>query len=155
MNSFVSAGDVFEKLLGDINYKDTELYPFKCRVGVIKYRPPRHKFFEYIINLGAGHIEPILYHKKFKPSSVLTFVFPERHMSVHEQRSFMFQLVKHPQVKKIKQIDILTSSPLLVGDFRAEMIRIIEWPDVDNGVLIPFVDGPEAAFNKNTARDVF
>ena len=105
--------------------------------------------------MGVGYIESALYHKKFDPPPVLTFVFPERYMSVHEQRSFMYQLSKHPEVDKIKQVDILTSSPLLIGEFLAQMIRIIEWPDVDNDKLIPFITGPDAALNKNTAKDVF
>lgn len=153
MNNFVSMNEPFEEMLGDIKYdpKERDLYPFLARVGVCKYRPPRHPFFEYLINLGVGHIEDVLNHTG-KLSGVLTFVFPERHMSVHEQRSFMYQLTRHPTLDKITQIDIITSSPLLVGDFYGEMIRILTWEDDKD--YAPFAAGPDAAMNQATKDDV-
>lgn len=137
---FSSIADLFDDMLGDINYKvDTmNLYPFKCRVGVIKYRPPRHTFFEYIINMGANDIQPILYHEEFGMPSQLTFVFPEAHMSVHEERSFMYQLSRHPQVGELQQMDLITKSPMMVGDFKADMIRVLTWPEDEKHVL-PFL----------------
>jgi len=133
--TMVRMGDIFEECLGDINYQSDEddvcYYPFKCRVGVVKYRPPRHHFFEYIFQMGKPFIEPILYHEKFNMPEVLTFVFPERFMSVHEERSFTYELARHPQVGELKQLDIFTKSPMLVGSFRAEMIRVLTWPDDD------------------------
>jgi len=153
MNNFVSMNEPFEEMLGDIKYdpKERSLYPFLARVGVCKYRPPRHSFFEYLINLGVGHIEDVLNHTG-DLSGVLTFVFPERHLSVHEQRSFMYQLNRHPTVDKISQLDIITSSPMLVGDFYAEMIRILEWEDDKD--YAPFASGPDAAMNQATKDDV-
>jgi len=153
MNNFISAGKPFEEMLGDIKYDPMErgLYPFLARVGVCKYRPPRHPYFEYLINLGSGYIEKILYGTG-KLSGILTFVFPERFMSVHEQRSFMFQLCKHPTIDKVKQVDIITSCPLLVSDFYAEMIRILTWED--DKEFAPFKVGPDAAMNENTKDDV-
>ena len=137
--TFSSIGDMFDDMLGDINYKVDEmnLYPFKCRVGVIKYRPPRHEFFEYIRYLGVNDIQPILYHEKFAMPSQLTLVFPESHMSVHEERSFMFQLSRHPQVDELKQMDLITKSPMMVGDFKADMIRVLTWQKDEESVL-PF-----------------
>ena len=129
MTNVTSAGQIFEQMLGDINYEDDmDLYPFKVRVGVVKYRPPRHEFFEFIRDMGSVHISPIL---KGEPlnSGNLTFVFPERWMSVHDQQAFMHKLVQHPEANKIEQVDIITSSPLIVGNFRRETIRILEWPD--------------------------
>ncbi|MHA1816597.1 MAG: hypothetical protein ACTSX1_11360 [Candidatus Heimdallarchaeaceae archaeon] len=136
--TFVSMSQPFEEMLGDIKYDPIEkgLYPFMVRCGVAKYRPPRHPFFEYLINLGMGDIENVLYHTGGELSGVLTFVFPERHMSVHEQRSFTSQLNKHPTVDKITQVDIITSCPMLVGSFYAEMIRVLTWED--DKELIPF-----------------
>ncbi len=153
MNNFTSLGEPLEEMLGDIKYdpKERGLYPFLARVGVCKYRPPRHSFFEYLINLGVGNIENVLYHKG-EISGILTFVFPERHMSVHEQRAFMYELNKHPTVDKVTQVDIITSCPMLVGDFYGEMIRILTWDD--DKELIPFIEGPDAAMNKNTKDDV-
>ena len=137
---FSSIADLFDDMLGDINYRVDEmnLYPFKCRVGVIKYRPPRHEFFEYIRYLGANDIQPILYHEEFSMPSQLTFVFPEAHMSVHEERSFTSQLSRHPQVSELQQLDIITKSPMIVGSFKAEMIRVLTWSEDENSV-IPFV----------------
>lgn len=123
----MSQGSMFDEMLGDIKPNKGDLYPFDVRVGVVKYRPPRHDFFEFIQHMGKNNISPILYHKKFNPAKVLTFVFPEAHMSVHEERSFMYKLHKHPEVKKIEQVDIITRSPMIVSDFKAEMIRILTW----------------------------
>lgn len=129
MTNVTSAGEIFEQMLGDINYEDDmDLYPFKVRVGIAKYRPPRHEFFDFIRDMGSGHISSVLKREPLN-SGNLTFVFPERWMSVHEQRAFMLKLSRHPEADKIEQVDIITSSALMVGDFRREMIRILEWPD--------------------------
>ena len=129
MTTVTTAGEIFEGMLGDINYEDDlDLYPFKVRVGIAKYRPPRHEFFDFIRDMGSGHISPILKGESIN-SEMLTFVFPERWMSVHEQQAFMLKLAQHPEANKIKQVDIITKSPLIVGNFRREMIRILEWPD--------------------------
>lgn len=134
MSQFVTAGSVLDGLLGDINYENDEralgLYPFIVRVGVVKYRPPRHEFFEYLLNMGSTDIEKILYEgDTYDPPDRLAFVFPERWMSVHEQRAFMYNLCKIKNVDKIKQVDVITSSPIMVSDFMACMIRIITWED--------------------------
>jgi len=130
MNNFTNMGDIFEEMLGDVNYQDKmNLYPFKIRCGVVKYRPPRHEFFEYIGEMGSNYIDPIIKGELFDPPSILTFVFPEKHMSVHEEREFTVFLKDHPEVDKIKQIDILTKSPMLVSSFTRHMIRILTWED--------------------------
>jgi len=132
MKTYTTSTSIFDQLLGDINYKDdTNLYPFKVRVGVVKYRPPRHEFFEIILNMGYTNIDPILYHKKFNPPPTLNFVFPERFMNVHEQYGFIPKLKNHPEVNQIKQVDIITSNPMIIGNFKKEMIRVIQWPDDD------------------------
>ena len=143
----------FEEMLGDIKYdpKKRNLYPFLARVGVCKYRPPRHPFFEYLKHLGVANIDSVLNHTG-KLSGSLTFVFPERHLSVHEQRSFMYQLIRHPTVDKISQLDIITSCPILIGDFYGEMIRILTWEDDKD--YAPFTSGPDSAMNEATKEDV-
>lgn len=140
-NKVESLESIMDDMLGDINYDvdDLGIYPFFVRVGVVKYRPPRHAFFEYFRDMGFTHIEPILYHKKFDIPSHLTFVFPERHLSVHEQQHFMHRIVNHPQVGKIKSFDMITSSALMVSDFMTDMLRILTWPE-DEGVVIPLID---------------
>jgi len=137
-SSFVSRGDIFDEMLGDIEYDPNDTickYPFMVRVGVVKYRPPRHESFEWFRSMGSAHLEPLIYHKKVSMPKHLTFMFPERHLSVHEQQQFMSRILKHPQVDEIKQIDIITSCALMVSDYSKEMIRIITWPE-DVGVVL-------------------
>ena len=43
----------------------------------------------------------------------------------------MSKLKNHPEVNQIKQVDIITSNPIMIGNFKSYMIRIIQWPDVD------------------------
>jgi len=129
-----SMGSWFDDMLGDINYepdsKAGELYPFFVRVGCIKRRPPRHRFFELLIDMGRPHIDAVMNHNLINQSE-LTFVFPERWLGVAEQQAFTLVLSKHPEVKNIKQVDIITSSPMIIGSFMAEQIRIITFPDDD------------------------
>ena len=152
---FTSARDTFEHWLGDIKYDpaDRGLYPFMARVGVVKYRPCRHECFEYLREMGSGEIEKVLYHKGTIEGH-LTFMFPERHMSVHEQRAFMHALSTHPTVDKVKCVDLITSCALMVGDFFGEMIRIITWPeDEEKKDLHPFFE-ESGAMNQATKDDV-
>jgi len=131
MSKVIRGDQIFENLLGDINYSNdsfaSQLYPFKVRVGVVKLRPPRHEFFEFIIDMGYLDIDRILQKKSLKGKTKLTFVFPERWMGVQETSAFMHLLVNHPEVSKIKQVDILTSSPMMISNFAAEQIRILTW----------------------------
>jgi hypothetical protein len=133
-----SLKSILDEMLEDIKYDvdDLGLYPFFVRVGVVKYRPPRHEFFKYFRHIGLAHIDPILYHKEFNMPSHLTFIFPERHLSVHEQQHFMHRIVHHPQVGEIKTFDMITSSAIMVSDFMTDMLRILTWPE-DEGVVIP------------------
>ena len=126
---------IFDSMLGDIDYpKDSEvgkLYPFKVRCGVIKRRPPRHEFFQFIIDMGRNNIDRVLKHQAFgqKPPTELTFVFPERWMGVAEQQGFMSRLKKHPDAENIERVNLLTSSPIMVSDFMREHLRILTWED--------------------------
>lgn len=127
--------DIFEEMLGDINYpadsKAGKTFPFKMRCGVIKRRPPRHEFFEFILNMGKVNIDPIMNHQSFTEDGPLnlTFVFPERWMGVKEQQDFMYAMALHPDVERIKSVDVITSSPLIVGNFFKEQVRILTWAD--------------------------
>lgn len=100
------------------------------RVGVMKDIPPSDARFEYVREMGSAYIEPILLHEQFHLQSELTFVFPERHMSVHDEHAFIYMLVKHPQIRaaKMTTIDVITKSPLIVGSFRRDDIRIFSQP---------------------------
>ena len=127
-----SGNDIFEELLGEIDYDvaaDTT-FPFKVRCAIIKYRSPAHPYFEYVIDMGRPLIGKILYEgDTFKPPEHICLVFPERWMSVHEQYSLMNDITKLKNVDRLKQVDIVTSSPIIVGNFRRQMIRIITFED--------------------------
>ena len=124
----------FDEWLGAIHYTTDEpcgkTYPFFVRVGCVKAAPPRHERFEFIREMGLPDIEDVM---QGKPMAIehLTFVFPERHMSVHEQQAFMLKLATHPDAMsgKIKTVDILTSSALMISSFHREQILILEWED--------------------------
>jgi len=136
MRTVTSGESIFEEMLGDINYpKDSspgKLYKFKCRVGCVKRRPPRHKYFDYIREMGCGDIDRVFNGESFNGKKHLTFVFPERWMGVAEQQAFTAVLNKHPEVDSLEQVDIITSSPMLIGSFYAEQIRILTWLDDKN-----------------------
>jgi hypothetical protein len=126
-----TAAEMFEEWLGDISENDEftkRLYPFFLRVGVVKMAAPRHERFDFVREMGYDNINRIFNHMSLQPGK-LTFVFPERHMSVHEQRSFMSMLRYHPDVDKITAVDIITSSPIMISDFVNTSIRILTWPD--------------------------
>ncbi len=125
-------GGIFEEMLGDINYENDkfsmEMYPFKVRVGMPYRRPPRHVMWEFFLEMGRMDIDHVFMKEPFKSNS-LTFVYPERWMNVSEQRNFMHQLKQHPDVETLKQVDIITHSPLILGDFTSDMIRVLKWED--------------------------
>ena len=137
MTDVMTMGSWLDQMLGDIKYSpDSEagkLYPFFVRVGCIKRRPPRHPFFEMFIDVGAAIIDKIMFHEKLN-MSCLVLVFPERWLGVAEQQAFTHVLARHPEVENIKQLDLLTSSPLLVGSFMARQIRILTWEE-DEGLF--------------------
>ena len=132
-----SLSDKFDEWLGGIHYtKDDECaktYPFWVRVGCVKVAPPRHERFEYIREMGAAQIEDVMQGNPLN-SEHLTFVFPERHMSIHEQSTFMLKLAIHPDARsgKIKTVDMLTSCPLMISSFHREQILILQWEDDDH-----------------------
>lgn len=133
MQTFTSGASVFEEMLGDIDYPEDsfagKLYKFKCRVGCVKRRPPRHKYFEYILEMGSGDIDKVFKGESFRGKKHLTFVFPERYMGVTEQRAFTSVLNNHPEADSLEQVDIITSNPMLIGSFHNIQIRILTWED--------------------------
>lgn len=130
-----SLAQQFEEWLGAIHYTKDEpcgkTYPFFVRVGCVKACPPRHERFEFIREIGSGLIEDVMQGNPLSDVEHLTFAFPERNMSVHEQQAFMLKLATHPDAMsgKIKTVDILTSSALMISSFHREQILILEWED--------------------------
>ena len=41
----------------------------------------------------------------------------------------MHQLKQHPEAETLEQVDIITHSPLMIGDFTRHMIRVLKWED--------------------------
>lgn len=129
---FQSVSDKFNEMLGDIDpYAHTD---YALRVGCVKMAAPRHERFELIREMGVSDLDNLFNGLEFS-SENLTFSFPERWLSVHEQQAFMYAMEKHPHFKMVKSIDIITSSPLIIGSFRRESIRILTWDDdeIHNG----------------------
>jgi len=128
-----SIQDQFDEWLGDISYtkedRPCETYKFWIRVGCVKAAPARHERFDFIREMGAGHVDDVFEGNPLPEH--LTFVFPERHMSVHEQQAFMYVLNKHPDVLsgKVKTMDMLTSCALMISSFHREQILILQWED--------------------------
>jgi hypothetical protein len=141
MIKVTSGNDIMDEMLGKINYsKHSEagkLYPFKVRVGVVRRRAPRHSYFDYIRDWGMTDIDKIFNKESFNGKKELVFIFPERWMGVAEQQAFMHNLNNHPEAETLDQVDIITSSPLLIGDFMREQVLILAWEDDDkyNGTL--------------------
>ena len=98
-------------------------------------RAPRDPFFEFMIDMGRMDIEDMFQTKPFRPGS-LSFIFPERWMSVHEQQRFVSAIEENPTVDRLTSVDLITSSPLIIGGFHRGQIRILTWEDDDkyNGI---------------------
>ena len=129
----------FDEMLGDIdpNCSSTRrTYPFGVRVGCVKMCAPRHERFDLIRDLGFQDIDLVFSGKSFN-KDVLTFAFPERHMSVHEQQAFMHAMLLNENIDIVKQVDMITSSPLIIGNFQRDAIRILTWQDdeLHNGTV--------------------
>ena len=132
---FTSIDTIINEMLGDISYspdsRPGSLYPFFVRVGVCFRRPPRHPYFEYLRDMGQEDINRMFSGKALKKSE-LTFIFPERWLGVVEQQAFMVVVLKAHERNPITKVDIITASPMLVGDFMKEQIRILKWEDDSN-----------------------
>lgn len=107
-------------------------YPdYRVKVAVVPDCPPRHERFEFMRDLGMMNIvrlfdgEPL----KISDDGVVTFIFPERWMAKTEEQQFMLKIEENPAKPQIKEVHIATGSPLIVGEFVKEQIRIIKWPD--------------------------
>ncbi len=102
----------------------------RFKVVVIKLRPPRHKGFDLVREMGSGDISDVMGKKPL--SGNLLFVFPERHLAAFEQQSFIDELINNPTAKEIDQVEIITSNPMIVGSFLSEQVRVLTFGD-DNG----------------------
>jgi hypothetical protein len=137
MTIFQSLANVIDSWLGDIDPNEAKkLYPFGWRVGCVKMASPRDKRFDMLRDSGMNLLDKVFNNDEL-PEGHLTFIFPERHMGVHEQQAFTHALSKHKSANKITQVDLITSSPLIIGGFNRESILILTWDDDEqyNGKL--------------------
>lgn len=100
--------------------------------------PPRDERFEFIREMGTGLIQVILEHKPLDfrvktndGGQALQFTFPERWMSTQEEYIFYSKVATHPQIKNAKMtiIDLITKSPLIIGNFLKDDILIFRADD--------------------------
>lgn len=128
---FTLVSDYINEMLGGIDINNDaarQQYPFDIRVGCVKMAAPRHERFDFIREFGASELNGIFTGKPFTVNSLL-LVFPERHLSVHEQQCLMSAIVRNSAVGNLKSVDIITSSPLIVGNFGRDSINILQWQD--------------------------
>lgn len=102
--------------------------------------------FEYTLEMGRNNIVPILEHKPIDlraetsgGGQALIFMFPERYLTTQEEQIFVTHLMSHPQIVEGKMtiVDIATKSPLMIGCFIQDDIRIIQKPDLyETGVAL-------------------
>lgn len=100
---------------------------------VVTSVPPRDQKFEYEREMGGPLVEKVLRHQPLgltkigeKGGQHLLFVFPERWMSTQEEQAFVPLLRVHPDIwnASLTIIDIATKSPLIIGNFLKEDVRI-------------------------------
>lgn len=104
--------------------------PFVVRVVVAKDIPPRHAMFTLLTQIGAT---AKMYNNIFSDKEVFSFIrkaphmftFPEKHLSIQEQVEFISTLSKHRDGKKLSQVNILTSSPLIIASAPEKCITTI------------------------------
>jgi hypothetical protein len=128
MTSIITLKQWFDQLLSSVEPTPMSDFDFPVRVGCVKMASPRDARFSEVLGVGMPLIDAVFNRTPFKVEH-LSFVFPERYMSVHEQQGFMRALLQNPSIENIKSLDIITSSPLMVGDFKKEQIAIITWHD--------------------------
>ena len=104
---------------------------YRC---VLSWIPPRDPRWEYELEMGSPMIpnvfsgEPLSPRKTVVGGQHLYFCFPERHMSTQEEHGFIYALENHSDVtsRTMSVIDIVTKSPLIIGSFHKEDIRILK-----------------------------
>jgi hypothetical protein len=101
---------------------------------VLPWIPPRDSRFDFERDFGMTKIDDVLNKKPLKLDTTVKsgghvlFVFPERWLSTQEEYTFTPDLKENPTIKNSKMtiIDIVTKSPLILGSFIKEDVRIIK-----------------------------
>ena len=126
-------GATYDEMRENKGYVDRcmETYGFLYRCLVSKDIPPRHSMFSFIRGMGVTKYDEI-FSKTIErlPDSWLLAV-PERHTSIQEQQALIHTLAeKNKELgNPMKELDILTSSPMIISDSVQDSVRIIGFPD--------------------------
>ena len=132
----VAAGSVVDRAFKDYDFKDPKtkhdgVY-YQC--ACVRDIPPRDEMWEYEREIGMAFLDDIFNlkkHNRLEAGITLLFMFPERWLSIREQQCFVHALGEYQKKFKIrfKMVQIVTSSPLIVGDFHREQVRIVRYDD--------------------------
>lgn len=100
-------------------------FPFRLKVLCNRSIPPRSPMYEYIgPETSLSFVNRVYNHSSDLPAEA-TVIFPETWLSVHEQRSFMADILNHPDVGSLKELRIVTQSPILMGEFQGKNVLIV------------------------------
>lgn len=104
---------------------DNPIYDFDVKVCIAPRVPPRDPMFEYVIYMGRGDMEQLFVKRQPLKTSHALWVFPENHLTVHEQQALMYVVDKCGLRGELQSLQMITQSPLIVSDFTRDHIRII------------------------------
>lgn len=115
-------------------------YPFEIKVYVQKRPWLRDPNLEYLYMLGFGVLQDIFDREVINTTETLTLYFPERHLNLVEERSLYDRLKTY--CPKLKKLEIMTSSVLILQCTSHKNILILESPDeIENGSPIESATG--------------
>ena len=98
---------------------------------VAKDIAPRSERFEFNRTFGQQFIPDILGRvDNPRIKDELIIMFPEVCMSPFEQQRFVWCLEQGPCFKRLKVINFVTGSPLIVGNFLKEQVAILQTPEL-------------------------
>ena len=128
-----SIASIFDEWCSNIHpsQESIDLYGFELRVVISKDIPPRHSIFSWIRGMGVTKFDEIFSGELSRLPDHWLLAFPERHCSIQELQSLIYQLVKLNREKNLgmEKLDILTSSPFIISDTKSECCSIIAFPD--------------------------
>lgn len=106
--------------------------PLPFRV-VFPWSAPRDPRWQFLLDVGRNDLECVFGGHEFYPASkrTLTFVFPERWMSVVERSGFVDALRNHPQTFNhyIEQCDIVTHDRLITSQLQRRQVTTVRFDD--------------------------
>lgn len=128
----VAPGGVFTRAFADYDFdspraKTNGIY-YQCLC--VSNIPPRDEMWELEREMGSGFLDDLMNCNKITNfDGEITFFFPERWLSVQEQSAFTLAIEAYQKKYKpvLKMIQIATSSPMIVGNFAREQVRVLKY----------------------------